>query len=685
LAISQVTLFAGERTRWPLWLPVALGTGAGLYFALPVEPAGWAGWAVTATGLVLAALAFRRPWPLALVAALLLGLGLAKLREQAVATPVLDASVVAHLTGRIVSLEPRARGQRLVLDEIRSGAFSPGQAPRRARITVLVAGDFHPGDWLSLTARLDAPAPPAEPGASDFGRHLYFESIGATGFAYGRARPIPPARPPGLWERASFAVEALRLRMTRRIQDALPASRGGIAAALVTGTRGTISEEDDAALRDAGLAHALSISGLHMAMVGGGIFWLLRAILAAFPSIVLRYPVKKWSAAVALGASAFYLVISGMEAAAVRAFVMLAVVMLAVLLDRPALTMRSLALAGSLLLILRPESIADAGFQMSFAAVAALIAVAEWDRKRERSAPHGFVYRHIRGIVLTSLVASLATAPFTLFHFGRAAHYAVLGNLLVMPVMGFWIMPLEALAVMLMPFGLERWVLPLLGEGIALMVRIGAWVSGLPGAVSLSSGVPLSALVLMTLGGLWIVIWQTRWRWWGVLPIALGVVFALLTSRPDMLVAPDGQTVAIRGSDGLLHFVRKPANRFVARAWLQRDGDGRDIQDAVGDPSIKCDGVGCVMKSMLGLAPYSPSPYLVAVSQKPEALADDCAMAKVVASTATALNCKGPAVVIDREAAMRGQGWRVTLGLKPHAESVRSYRGERPWVAKVFE
>ncbi len=538
-----------------------------------------------------------------------------------------------------------------------------------------VPGSFQPGDWLSVTARLDAPAPPAEPGAGDFGRRLYFQGIGATGFSYGRARPIPAPYPPGLWDRLSFGVESLRLRMTQRIQAALPDSKGGIAAALVTSARGTISAEDHAALRDAGLAHALSISGLHMAMVGGGIFWLLRAILAAFPAIVLRHPIKKWAAFAALAASAFYLVISGMEAAAVRAFVMLAVMMLAVLLDRPALTMRSLALAASILLILQPESIADAGFQMSFAAVAALIAVAEWDQRRERAVPHGFVYRHVRGIVLTSLVASLATSPFTLFHFGRAAHYAVLGNLLVMPVMGFWIMPLEALAVMLMPFGLDGLVLPLLGDGIALMVRIGAWVSGLPGAVSLLAAVPTSALVVISLGGLWMAIWQTRWRWFGLAPIAMGIVLALLTSRPDMLVAPDGRTVAVRGGDGLLHFVTKPANRFIARAWLERDGDGRDVKDAIGDPSIVCDGVGCVVKGRV----------LVAVSQKPEALADDCATAKVVVSAAAAPDCKGPAVVIDRDAAASGQGWRITLSPQPHAESVRSYRGARPWVVNLSE
>jgi competence protein ComEC len=308
---------------------------------------------------------------------------------------------------------------------------------------------------------------------------------------------------------------------------------------------------------------------------------------------------------------------------------------------------------------------------MSFAAVAALVAVAEWETGRERITPRGMLYRYVHGIVLTSLVGSLATMPFALFHFDRATHYAVLGNLIAMPVMGFWVMPAAALSVMLMPFGAEGPALALLGKGIAIMTAMGQWVSNLPGAVTLAPAMPLSALVLISLGGLWALLWQKSWRWWGLVPLLIGWVWAYAAPRPDMLVAPDAQTVAIRGGDGLLHFVRKPKDHLVARAWLRRDGDGRDIMDAIGDPSIKCDGVGCVMKGAV----------LVAVSQKPEALADDCAAAKVVVSAAAAPACKGPAVVIDRDTAMTGQGWRVNLSAEPSAQSVRGERGVRPWVA----
>lgn len=652
-----------------------LGAGAAAYFALFREPGVAMAWMALAGAGVLALAAvpgFARA-PLALAAALLLGLGLAKLREEEVATPVLDHGVIAHLTGRVRSLEPRETGLRLVLENVRSGAFAPGRTPRRIRVALRGQPGIHPGDWLSLTARLDSPPVPVEPGAADLGRSLFFQSIGAVGFTYGRARVIMAAGSPDMMQRVRQQVETLRESMTRRIQAVLPSSAGGVATAIITGMRGGIAEEDEAALRDAGLAHVLAIAGLHMALVGGGLFWLIRALLAAVPVLALNWPIKKWAAGAALAAASFYLVISGAAPPSVRAFVMFAVAMCAVLLDRPALSMRSLALAAAILLLLRPESIAEAGFQMSFAAVAALVAVAEWAQRRRRGVPRGLLARYGLAIFLTSLVGSLATWPFTLFHFGRAARYAVMGNLIAMPVMGFWVMPAAALSVMLMPLGLDAPALHLLGAGIDIMVAMSRWVSALPGAVSLSPAMPLAALMLMALGGLWCAIWQGRARWWGLGPVALGVVLAFLAPRPDMLVAGDGLTVALRGDDGRLHFVRKPKDRFAARAWLRRDGDGRDIADAVGMPGLRCDGVGCAVRK---------DGVMIAASTRPEALGDDCVRAQVLVSAVT-VDCKGPAVVIGTKQAAAGEGWRVTLSSPPHADSVRAWRGDRPWVPAV--
>jgi competence protein ComEC len=289
--------------------------------------------------------------------------------------------------------------------------------------------------------------------------------------------------------------------------------------------------------------------------------------------------------------------------------------------------------------------------------------------QRERIKPRGAVWRYVHGIAMTSLVGSLATAPFALFHFERATHYAVLGNLIAMPVMGLWVMPAAALSVALMPLGWEGFALHLLGQGITVMVALGRLVSGLPGAVSLAPAMPLPALLLISFGGLWLAIWRRAWRWFGLAPMALGAVLTWTQPLPDMLVAGDAATIAIRGADGRLAFVRKPKDKYAARDWLRRDGDGRDIEDAVGLPGLKCDGLGCVvMKDKI----------LIAASLRPEALEEDCARAAVVVSAAQVTACKGPIVVIDQKAA--GEGWRITLSPTPTAASVRSYRGERPWV-----
>jgi competence protein ComEC len=663
-----------ERNRWPLWLPVALGTGAAIYFALPIEPPLLVGWTAAALFLASALAGFQssRVWSRALLAglaALSLGFAAAKLREARVSAPVLTQPLVAHLTGRVAALDWGRSGLRAVVGDVRSGRLP--NPPALVRILVRKGADtLRVGQGIGLTAQLMPPPGPTEPGDGDFGRAAYFAQIGAVGFAYGAPENLPLARPPSPIEQLSGFIEAMRARMTARIRAGLPPSRGAIASAIITGERGGIDADDESALRDAGLAHVLAIAGLHMALVGAGFFWLIRALLAAVPALALAYPIKKWAACAALLVSGLYLVISGAASSATRAFVMLAMMLVAILLDRPALSMRSLGLAAAILLLLRPEAVTEPGFQMSFAAVASLIAVAEWEQSRARLVPHGWFYRYLRGIVVTSLVASFATLPFVMFYFSRATHYAVLGNLLAMPVMGLWVMPAAALSVAAMPFGLEHAPLQLLGSGIGVMLSLGRIVSDLPGAVSLTSSFPRAALVLMVLGGLWLLIWRRNWRWWGLAPILAGVVLALTAPRYDLLIAPDARTVALRGSDGLLHFLRAPKDRYTANRWLQRDGDPREWQDAIGGNFIRCDAVGCVA-GRHGL--------LIASGLRAEALADDCAKANIVISAASAMACSRPKLVLDQKTIANGGGYAVRLS-PLRALSVNRWRGDRPWV-----
>jgi len=677
-----------DRIRWVLWQPVALGTGVGAYFALPVEP-GWI-WAAGAAALALAggvsAAALRGSAlriACALVAAASLGFGAAKLRTEIVRAPVLTRQIgPVRLEGRIDMVQQHGKRVRLTLSHLALRKLPPEQTPAAVRISVRTQTEaLMPGRWVRLTAVLLPPPGPAAPNAYDFGREAYFLGIGAVGYAYGGAKPIASVRTTGTFDRIALAVATLRWRMTQRIHAVLPGSTGGIASALITGDRGAISTEDEQALRDAGLAHVLAIAGLHMALVGLGLFWTVRALLALVPALALKYPIKKWAALAALGSAGFYLVISGAATPATRAYVMLTSMLLAILFDRPALSMRSVALAATIILLFRPENIFEPGFQMSFSAVGSLVAVAEWEQRRrarrtERSTPHRFaqVRRYVRGIATTSFVGSLATAPYAVFHFDRATHYAVAGNLLAMPVMGFVTMPAAALSVMLMPVGLDAWPLRVMGWGIEAMLAMGRFVSGLPGAVSIVSAWPLGALVVLSLGGLWILIWRQSWRWLGLLPMAAAAVPAYAAPGPDLLVARDGRTVAVRGADGLLRFVLPARDDYAADEWLKRDGDERASDAAVAAPQngVRCDADGCLARARGGT--------LIAVDERADALAEDCANAAVVVSMVPARRlCSGPKLVIDRFDVARAGGYAVWLGEKMRVETVEGERGQRPW------
>ena len=674
-----------ERERWVLWLPVTFGTGIGLYFALPVEPN---------RALAIALLC----WSLAAVAGgiattksvlriccigsamFLLGFCAAKFRSDWVAAPVLMHRVgPAQVDGRVEMAELHGKGVRAVLAPLSIKGLSEAELPRRVRISVRRAGErLVPGAIVRLDAVLMPPPPPSEPGDYDFGRAAWFEGIGAVGYAFGAPELIAPAPPPDVWRRVAVSLQKLRFHISARIHTVLPGSTGAIASALITGDRGGISQGDEESLRDAGLAHVLAIAGLHMALVGLGLFWTVRAVLAFWPRVALSQPIKKWAALAALGGAAFYLAISGSATPATRAFTMLAMMLLAILFDRPALSMRSLGFAAMILLVFQPETLIEPGFQMSFAAVATLIAVAEWEQMRRvsngpgRRLPFNHVRHYIRGIAITSFVGSIATMPYAAFHFDRATHYAVLGNLLAMPIMGFVTMPMAALSIALMPLRLDFIPLHVMGWGIWAMLAVGRFVSHLPGAVTIVAAWPIKALVLISLGGVWIVIWRSLWRWLGLVPAVVGIALILVARPPDLLIARDGQTV--RAADGRLHFVGRIADEYSASEWLKRDGDARLARDSIAGTKegVRCDATGCVAQTAGGVR--------VAAVHRADALREDCTNAEVVISAVPAhAFCTGPKLVIDRLNVARRGAYAVWFDKTIIVKTVQELRGVRPW------
>ena len=670
-----------------MWLPVAFGTGIGTYFALPVEPQSslilaCLCWSTAAfAGAIVFERSFLRVGCIA-GAVLLLGFCAAKFRSDFVAAPVLLHRVgPVEVDGRVETAQLHGKGVRAVLAPLFIDGMGREELPRRVRVSVRRAGErLVPGAIVRLDAVLMPPPPPSAPGDYDFGRAAWFEGIGAVGYAFGAPEITVSAPPPDKWGRLALSLQVLRFRIGARIRAVLPGSTGGIASALVTGDRGGISQEDEEALRDAGLAHVLAIAGLHMALVGLGLFWTVRALLALWPRVALTQPIKKWAALAALSGTAFYLAISGTGTPAVRAFTMLAMMLLAILFDRPALSMRSLAVAATILLVIQPETLIEPGFQMSFAAVASLIAVAEWEQRRSavrRPQPRrrfAGPMRYMRGIAITSFVGSIATLPYAAFHFDRATHYAVLGNLLAMPIMGFVTMPMAALSVALMPVGLDAIPLHVMGAGIAAMLAVGRFVSHMPGAVTIVAAWPVKALVLISLGGLWIVIWRSRWRWLGLAPAMFGVAIIILARPADIFVARDGQTVAVRVANGRLYFVSHIADEYSASEWLKRDGDGRLARNGIAGEreGVRCDAMGCVARISRGMK--------VAVVHRADALREDCANADVVISAVpTRGMCKGPALVIDHIDVVRNGAYAIWAGRNIGLETVQDVRGLRPW------
>ncbi|MFP4004085.1 MAG: ComEC/Rec2 family competence protein [Alphaproteobacteria bacterium] len=646
-----------QRLRWALWLPVAFAAGVGGYFSLHDEPPLW--WAATACVLASAAVWRLRMHaaviPASAVLAAALGFLAADLRTERVAAPVLAKRMgVVEVTGRILRRSPDDSGTRILIDVDRIDRLPQARTPARVRLSW--RGDWPPdvgaGDWIRVRAVLRPLPGQVAPGAFDFARYAWFRRIGALGFTIEPPQPVRPPSATGIMEQAAARLGRLRRQLAARFRAAMPPVPAAVAEALVTGERGGIPDAGLEAMRDSGLAHLLAISGLHMMLVGGFAFMALRGLLTLSEKIALTRPVTKWAALAALPVAAAYLAVSGAPISAQRAFLMFSLMMIALVLERRPLSMRVVALTALFVLALTPESLLEAGFQMSFAAVVALIAAyeAQGGRFAPRSPPAGRldrtidgVWRLVAGIAMTTVIASTATAPFAAYHFQHTAFYALPANLAAMPVFMLMVMPFGLLGILLMPLGLEEWPLTVMGWGIEAILGIAATVSGWPGATADFPAPPLSALVLTALGGLWFCIWAGKLRWLGAAPLAAAVAALLMADRPGILIDDKGGLIAVREGTGGSYYLSESTPRFVARSWLERDGDGRTVRDAASDapPGWRCDARGCILMR-------DGRPWLAHV-RRARALDEDCGRVKVLISEEPVRGpCEGPELVVGR-------------------------------------
>ena len=600
---------APRQGDWLAWAAVLFIAGVFLWFALPQPPAPWFAGAAAAVTLFQRVMRRRLAW-LWGAAVLALGMALTGFLVHARHTPMLPANVgKVQLDGQVERIRPHRPGRlRLVLSVRRIEGVRRAYWPRRVRLSVSLKGADAaalplPGDVVRLRAVLLRLPRPQEPGAFDPGRDLYMAGIGATGFAQAREMEVVLAGCVGCgpWLALMRQVERLRRAIAARVRAAMNDERAAaLALALITGERGALPERVRENLRAAGLAHVLAISGLHMALVAGAVFWLVRVGLAAFPALALRWPLKKVAALAAWLVALAYLLLSGNSVATQRAFIMLSVALLALLLDRPAISMRNLAVAAWIILLLAPHKAASAGFQMSFLAVTGLVAAYEWITWRRRKRVRGSVALQaagwqrllswplvfVGGLMLTTIIASVYTALPSAWHFHRLPVHGLLGNLAALPVLSAVVMPSGLLALALMPFGLEGPALAVMEQGLEVMSRAAEAIAALPGTWWRIPQMQGAAAAMIAAGLLWLALRRDGWRLLGLVPVAMGLMWPL-APRPDILVEERGRLVAVRTPAGLVATPGRAGN-FALRIWLERDGDGADPKAARARPGWRC-------------------------------------------------------------------------------------------------
>lgn len=672
---------AGAGRLFP-WVPIAFGCGIALYFAADHEPVLWVV-ATAAVALAFAAVLLRRSrWfaPAIMITAVAAGFAMPTWKTARIAHDVLAKPLYSvSLSGFVETRDIRERTDRFVLRVTAMEAQRSDVKLERVRLSVRKGTAPDVGSFVQLKARLMPPLAPLRPGSYDFSRDMFFQGIGASGFVMGAIAATAPPDAGGLQLRYAAMMQGLRDAIDARIRATLDGDNRAIATALLTGRRDAITTPVNDAMFISGLGHVLSISGYHMAVVAGVVFFAVRALLALIPGLAVGFPIKKWSAAAALVASAFYLLLSGAEVATQRSFFMTAVVLIAVMVDRRAITFRTLAVAALIVLAVAPEALVHPSFQMSFAATLGLVALVQIGMPNLFASPdHSTTARialwggrEIAMLFMASMIAGFATTPYAAFHFHRVTPYGVLANLGAMPVVSALVMPAGLLGLLAAPFGLDGVFWWLMGIGIDWMVAVSRWVAALPGSIGHVTAFGTGPLIAASLGLILLGLLRTPLRWSGAVVLMAATVWGLSVRQPDILIAGDGHSVAVRGRDGQLHLMRTNKDNFLLKEWLAADADPRDAARASFTDGVSCDDSGCVTPLADG--------RMIAQALRIDALSDDCNRAALVVTARPAPpDCA--AMVIDRRRLARQGALALTQRGDGFAiQSVKARGANRPW------
>lgn len=670
--------WAAEAPRQFLWLPVCFAVGISAYFSLPMEPPLWLLPGGFVASLLLAITCWQRARiPLLAFCLIAAGAAWANLYADQQRTQVLPEALSPRpILGTVTDIQRTEHGVRLTLDRVTISEYPPKYTPERVRVSLRLKKDAvlalpHIGDTVNLRAGLRPPMGPALPHGFDFSRYFYFRGIGAVGYG------LPPWRVVGEPQARSVREQFWdwRIRITEEIIATLGKETGGIAAGLTTGDARAITEEDFDALRASNLYHIIAISGEHMVVIAGVIFISLRLLALLLPQrIAYRPQVKSLAALVTLVLVTAYLFVTGLPISAVRAYVMIFLVLLAVILHRQVDAMRSLSLAALIMLLFDPASILEPGFRLSFAATLAIIALVETAILRPKMG-QGRISRGVRllfTMLMISVVAEAATAPLVISMFNNLSIYGVLANMLATPLVSLFLMPAVALYFILLPLGLHGVALWLMDWGIRGLLGIAHFIAALPHAQVFLPSIPGYGIALFALGLLWLCLWQTPMRRYGALLVLLGIATMAFHRAPDLLVGGELKQIALRTEDGYA-LARGKRNAMVPELWA--NGLGYKQLPKASEPDWQCDALGC-MADVRGKR--------IAFPKDAAALVQDCAAADLVFTLYAESSC-GHARLFGKTALAGSNVVAIWIDDELHIEKSADWQGSRPWSAETAD
>jgi len=672
-----------ERAQLPPWFVVGLGVGIAAWFSLGT-PSQWAAFLCIAAALSIGGFVVgsgRSGQALGWFAlAMTIGCTLVWARADGVAAPRLERPVVAAFDARVERVE-----SLVARDSVRL-TLAPSDAALPPRVRVSVDSDAAPKDVAAgavvrVRARLAPPPPMALPGTYDFARDAWFRKIGAVGKALGPVEIVRPATAAGL--------DSVRQRLAHHIRERLPGDGAGIGVALVTGDQNSVSEADAQAMRASGLTHLLSVSGLHIAAVVAFAMFLSLKLLALSERLALRFNLVLVSAGVGAAAGIGYTLLTGAQVPTVRSCVAALLVLLGIALGREAISIRLIAVGALIVLLFRPEALAGPSFQMSFAAVTAIVAIHStgWSRRLFQRRDEGPVMRLARAagaILLTGLAVEFALIPFALFHFHRTGLYGVMANVVAIPLTTFVIMPLEASALLLDVVGLGKPLWVLTGLAIEALLRLAHMVAALPGAVAMMPSMPRWAFALMVAGGLWLCLWTSRMRLLGLVPVAIGAAAGALAPTPDLLATGDGRHLVIVDRDGTPLLLRDRAGDYVRQLFAEASGYDGDPENLGTRPYSDCSRDACLALIRKDGADWRVLATRSATRIDWATITRACADADIVISERwLPRGCTPRWLKLDRAALAKTGGVSIYLGPRPRVETVAERVRAHPWRERV--